>query len=95
VIVGEVEGSHLVNIDRLWRSIRQAAGLPDLRLHDPRHSFANVGACGGDSLLVIGKLLGHSQASTTQRYVHLSSDPLKAAADRISAAISAAMAEKR
>lgn len=95
VIVGEIDGSHLVNIDRMWRSIRQAARLPDLRLHDLRHSFASVGACGGDSLLVIGKLLGHSQASTTQRYAHLSNDPLKAAADRISAAISAAMAEKR
>jgi integrase len=91
VIPGEAEGSHLVNIDRTWNTIRKVAKLDGLRLHDLRHSFASVGAGSGDSLLVIGKLLGHSQASTTQRYAHLAQDPLKRSADRISAAIATAL----
>jgi integrase len=56
-----------------------------------RHSFASVGASGGDSLYVIGKLLGHTQQRTTEKYAHLSDDPTRAAADRISGKIAAAM----
>ena len=67
------------------------AGLKDVRLHDLRHSFAAVGAAGGDSLLVIGALLGHREQSTTARYAHLSDDPVRAAANRISGRVAAAM----
>ena len=68
-----------------------SAGLGEVRLHDLRHSYASVGASGGDSLYVIGKLLGHNQQRTTQRYAHLADDPVRAAADRISKQIAAAM----
>jgi len=66
-------------------------GLRDVRLHDLRHAFASVGAAGGDSLLVIGKLLGHAQAATTARYAHLAADPLKAAAAAIAGRIAVAL----
>lgn len=82
---------HFVGLPKIWRRIRDRAGLSDVRLHDLRHSFAAVGASGGDSLLMIGKLLGHNQAGTTQRYAHLADDPLKAAVDRISGTVAAAM----
>ncbi len=55
-----------------------------MRLHDLRYSFASVGAANGDSLLIIGKLLGHKNAASTQRYAHLGDDPLRFAAVRIS-----------
>ena len=79
------------DIAKAWSAIRRHAGLNNLRLHDLRHSFASVGAASGDSLLVIGKLLGHRDAKTTSRYAHLADDPLKAAADRISTNIALAM----
>jgi integrase len=63
-------------------------------VHDLRHSFASVGAASGDSLLLLGKLLGHAQPQTTARYSHLAADPVRAAADRISGTIAAAMAGK-
>ena len=78
-----------------WERIRTAAGLGDVRLHDLRHSFASVGASGGQSLLIIGKLLGHRTASSTQRYAHLSDDPLRSTADRIAGEIAARLAGKR
>ena len=56
------------------------------------YAFGNVGASGGDSLLVIGALFGHRDAKTTQRYAHLQDDPIRAASDRISGTIAAAMA---
>ena len=43
------------------------------------------------SLSIIGKLLGHTQAATTQRYAHLAADPVRQAADKLSGEIAAAM----
>ncbi len=91
VICGERPGQHLVNIEKPWRRIRKAARLDDVRLHDLRHSFASVAASGGQSLIVIGKMLGHSQPGTTARYAHLAEDPVKAANDEVGARIAAAM----
>jgi len=80
-----------VNIEKPWRRIRAAANLNDVRLHDLRHSFASVAASGGQSLVVIGKLLGHSQPATTARYAHLADDPVRAANDAVGRHIAAAM----
>ncbi len=54
-------------------------------MHDLRHTYASVLASAGQSLLIIGALLGHTQAATTQRYAHLLDDPLRAATERASA----------
>lgn len=91
VICGERATRHLVNLEKPWRRIRKAAKLNDVRLHDLRHSFASVAASGGHSLVVIGKMLGHSQPATTARYAHLADDPVKAASDAVGARIAAAM----
>lgn len=79
------------NLDWFWVGIRKRAGLDDVRIHDLRHSFASVGVSGGSGLFLIGKLLGHSHVATTQRYAHLADDPVKAAADKISASVAAAL----
>jgi integrase len=84
-------GRHLVNLEKPWRRIRAAAKIDDVRLHDLRHSFASVAASGGQSLIVIGKMLGHSQPATTVRYAHLADDPVKAASDAVGRYIAAAM----
>jgi integrase len=64
-----------------------------VRLHDLRHSFASIGAGANLGLSVIGKLLGHANSETTERYAHLASDPLRRGADIISGAIAKAMGE--
>jgi integrase len=91
VICGEKVGEHLVNLEKPWRRIRKAAKIEDVRLHDLRHSFASVAASGGQSLVVIGKMLGHSQPATTARYAHLADDPVKAASEAVGRHIAAAM----
>ncbi len=92
---GGREGAALVNLQKPWRRIRRRAGLEDMRLHDLRHSFASVGAAGGLSLPMIGRLLGHTQAATTQRYAHLAADPVRAANEAIGQRIAAAMKGER
>lgn len=66
-------------------------GLLDVRLHDLRHSFASVGAGMGESLVLIGSILGHADQATTARYAHLSNNPRQAAADRVSGRVAALM----
>jgi integrase len=88
VITGAKAGGHLINLKKPWQRIRSTAELPDVRLHDLRHSFASVAIGLGESLEVIGKLLGHTRASTTERYAHLAADPVRAANSRIGQAIS-------
>ncbi len=69
----------------------RAPNLDKLRLHDLRHSFASFAVSDGVPLFVVGKVLGHKQASTTEIYAHLHDDPLKAAVDRTGERIARAM----
>jgi integrase len=59
----------------------------DARMHDLRHTYASILASQGLSLPIIGQLLGHTQAQTTQRYAHLMDDPLRAATERVGAVV--------
>jgi integrase len=68
---------------KIWREARSRAGLEGVRIHDLRHTFASFGASSGFGLPVIGAILGHTQATTTQRYAHLANDPLQQAVARI------------
>ena len=74
-------------VNQAWGEIRTAAKIPDVRIHDLRHSFASFLVSNGQSLPVVGALLGHTQAATTQRYAHLLREPLKAAVDTVGAII--------
>ena len=76
-------------LDHTWRTVRTRAGLEDVRLHDLRHSFASRALALGETLPVIGKLLGHSDIETTARYAHLARDSIHDAAERIADSIAA------
>lgn len=64
-----------------WNTARIRAGLPEVRMHDLRHSFASNLVNSGQSIYVVSKLLGHSQVKTTARYSHLSDATLMSAVD--------------
>lgn len=74
---GDTPGQPVKEIRRFWIGIQTEAKLPDVRIHDLRHTFASLLVSGGASLEMIGKLLGHSQMQTTQRYAHLMDSPLR------------------
>lgn len=69
------------DLKAFWRSVTKAAGLTDYRIHDNRHTHASHLVSSGMSLPIVGRLLGHTNPSTTQRYAHLADDPLREAAE--------------
>lgn len=78
-------------ISELGGDPREVRSLANVRLHDLRHSFASFAIADGASLFLVGKVLGHKQARTTEIYAHLSDDPLKLVANRAAARLSQAM----
>jgi integrase len=91
VFPGDKPGEHLAALWHVWHFVRKRAGLgKEARAYDLRHTFASVGAGGGLSLPIIGRLLGHTQPRTTQRYAHLADDPLREAAEKIATVITGA-----
>ena len=87
VIPGGKPGRHLADLQPPWERVRERAGLEEVRIHDLRHSFASRALALGESLPMIGKLLGHTQVQTTARYAHLARDSVKASASRIAGSI--------
>jgi site-specific recombinase XerD len=81
VFPGDGPHGELVKYADHWAHIRKAAGIPDVRPHDLRHSFASSIASSGFDLPVIGKLLGHLSPATTKRYAHLVGGILKEATE--------------
>ncbi len=84
---GTPKDQPIQDIRNFWASIQRQAGIRNVRVHDLRHTFASLLVSGGASLEMIGKLLGHSQMRTTQRYAHLADDPLRAGVDSVAAAM--------
>lgn len=81
---------HIYDLKRPWARIRGASGLEDVRLHDLRRTVGSWLAMSGASLPMIGKVLNHSNPSTTQIYARLSEDPARAVLDDHAARIMAA-----
>ena len=72
---------------RCWRIVRKAAGLPDVRLHDLRHSFASFALRRGETVLTIGRLLGHRDPVTTLRYAHTADPMVRRAVETVGAVL--------
>ena len=73
---------HRKDIKDTWARLCRAADIKAARAHDLRHTYASVLASAGQSLPIIGALLGHATPTTTARYAHLFDDPLRKATER-------------
>jgi integrase len=96
VFPGDIADQPLQTLFHVWEHVRKQAQLePDdkgrqARPYDLRHTFASVAVGGGLNLPIIGKLLGHTQVRTTQRYAHIADDPLREAANKVGTDIAGA-----
>jgi integrase len=101
IFPGHKDGDHFKALQHVWERVRIIAKLEptqlpngkieQVRIHDLRHSFASFAISGGASLPMVGKLLGHSQWATTQRYAHLADSPLRRANDNAAGTAAAAL----
>jgi len=91
VFINRRTGKPYTTISRQWVKVREAAGLPRLRIHDLRHQFASLLVNEGVSLYIVKSLLGHSQISTTEKYSHLAADSLLSASGQVAKILSGAM----
>lgn len=73
----------ITDLKRSWPKVLAEANLPGLRIHDLRHTFASFAVAAGAPLYLVGKALGHTKASTTERYAHLRPEALHGIADRV------------
>ena len=87
VFPGRIKDQPLQDIKKAWETIRVDAKIPDVRMHDLRHTYASLLASQKLSLPIIGALLGHTQAQTTMRYAHLLDAPLREATNSAGALI--------
>lgn len=83
VVCGDVPGNPNTDLQKPWRRIRTAAGLPDVRIHDLRHTYASWSIAAGHSLFMTGRMLGHTQAETTNRYAHLADSTQRKAVETV------------
>lgn len=87
ILPGKVLGAHLVNISKPWGRVRTAAGVEDVRLHDLRRTVGSWLAQAGNSLHLIGRVLNHSNQSTTAVYARFGEDSVRAALEQHGARI--------
>ena len=72
------DGNQRVEFRSHWNKIKAASKLPQgFRFHGLRHNYASHLVSAGVDLYTVQKLLTHKNATTTQRYAHLSNDTLR------------------
>ncbi len=73
----------LTTLNRFWRDVHAEAGITDVRLHDLRHTYASLALARGETILTIGRLLGHNDPATTLKYTHLADASVHEAAEAL------------
>lgn len=86
---GNATGRPLQDIKKFWKAATAEAGICEYRLHDNRHTHASHLVSSGLSLEIVGRLLGHTNPTTTKRYAHIADTPLRAATERFGAKLDA------
>jgi len=84
-------GDSSISVDPWWYKFRRHCALPDLRIHDLRHSYASIAIRHNVALATVGKLLGHELPETTAKYAHLADDTIADAASRVSGGLARAI----
>ena len=70
-------------LNRFWWEVRAETGISDVRLHDLRHTHASIALRQGETVLAIGKLLGHADPETTLKYTHPADAMAREAAEKL------------
>ena len=86
-----LKGNAPVTLQNWWLKFRRRCALPDLRIHDLRHSYASIAIRHKVPLATIGRLLSHELPETTAKYAHLADETIAEAASRVSGGLASAI----
>ena len=86
VFPGDDSETALTTIKKSWAGLRKAAGLPSVRFHDLRHTFATRLLQRGADIRTVSSLLGHHDIGTTARYLHATDESKRRAVDLLTGA---------
>lgn len=86
---------HVEEPKTAWAIIRTMIGLPDLRIHDLRRTHGSILATNNISTNIIGKVLNHSNPSTTAIYARLNDDPIRQAENTFAEVIKRTIEQQR
>ena len=78
---------HLSDITGFWGDVRTEAGLREVRPHDLRHTYASIALMHGETVLTIGRLLGHDHPGTTLKYTNFADAAAREAVDTVSSVL--------
>ncbi|QGM97791.1 tyrosine-type recombinase/integrase [Methylocystis parvus] len=81
-------------VENAWQRIRSCAGVPDVRLHDLRHTVGTFASQAGVNAFHVRDLLRHSNIAVTARYANRDSDPIRAVSEDVGARIKAGLENK-
>lgn len=85
VFLGRSSDGPIKDLKKFWKQVLISANIKDYRIHDNRHTHASHLVSSGVSLAIVGRLLGHTNPTTTARYAHLADQPLRDAVNLMSA----------
>ena len=91
VFPAERGSSFYVGTQRVWPVVMKRADLKGVMPHTLRHTVGSVAASSGEGLLIVGSILGHANARSTQVYAHIDRDPARLAADRATGLVADAL----
>ena len=77
-------------VQKFWQCLRAEAGLDDVRIHDARHTYASIAIIAGETVPIVGRLLGHNDTATTLKYTHLAETVVRDAADAMGGVLAGA-----
>ena len=86
--------SHYQGTKRIWPKAIKLAKLPDVTPHTLRHTLGSSAVSVGETLVMTGAILGHTESRSTQIYAHAQADPVARAAARAVQPIAAALKGK-
>jgi integrase len=79
VFKGRKDGEAMFQMGKRWGRIRERAGLPDVRIHDLRHTFASWLKQRGVAETTIMNMMGHKTRDMVRRYSHDNTESRRAA----------------
>lgn len=79
IFAGTAKHGSIVNYKSAWRRILERAGVAYIPVHGLRHNAASMLVAAGVPLLTVGRLLGHKDSRTTEKYAHHRGDQLRQA----------------